>query len=701
MSLLLQILLLSPIALCFVVEDHTTYISVEPLEVTLSSDKGFDEEMRQDESTYISVEPLEATLSSEVDVDKEKGEDESTFKGNEDAAVEKQPDDSKTTNTTEKSVLFTTISDRQDSKEMDSSTTTPSLDTTTTNSDLTTVMSNSDTTTTTPPLDTMTTETEPLTNGRIPWAPYKLPNCTTDKVVIRDIEGRWISKDVQMLNIIPGFTYPMVSLNEGQAIPIKANISSNFEQTKSRVKRAQSATKNPYVAKCGGTFRDLYGVIQSPEFPLYYPNRKQCMYDIEVPENHTIKITCERFSMQGGSNCSHDYMMVDFSGDTAFSNGQKFCGLTGPAIVTNGTRMTIQFKSDDLFRYQGFSCRYRALQPNGIAVMGSFGNATDNTKPKVNGNNFLQVVQCPQIGDEAAVDNDDGTGAYAGAAIHSGMWNGQCGNQNLPPLNRVVGGYATDEFEYPWMAAVLKKCGDTYCHICGATIISEEWILTGAHCMVNVDKEDLGVLVGDHNLYTVSNSQKFIKIKEKVIHPDYGLRGNESSPLNNDIGLLRLEYPIIFTSQISPLCLPALGETGFGGSAFGTTNTSSLDTTGLDIVGKNATVLGWGLVSDSGEFAEALRGVEVRILDNNDCHVLYGIMTETMMCTSGDNGRGTCFGDSGGPAIVKQPDGSYVQVGILSFGALAGCEKGYPSGQVLVHKYIDWIQSITGIAFGG
>ena len=26
------------------------------------------------------------------------------------------------------------------------------------------------------------------------------------------------------------------------------------------------------------------------------------------------------------------------------------------------------------------------------------------------------------------------------------------------------------------------------------------------------------------------------------------------------------------------------------------------------------------------------------------------------------DGRGTCYGDSGGPAIVKQPDGSYVQV---------------------------------------
>ena len=92
--------------------------------------------------------------------------------------------------------------------------------------------------------------------------------------------------------------------------------------------------------------------------------------------------------------------------------------------------------------------------------------------------------------------------------------------------------------------------------------------------MAAIPMEELGVLVGDHSLFTISTSQKFIKIKEKIIHPDYNMRGNVSSPLNNDIGLLRLEFPIIFTSQISPLCLPALGETGFGTtSAYGSANT--------------------------------------------------------------------------------------------------------------------------------
>ena len=44
-------------------------------------------------------------------------------------------------------------------------------------------------------------------------------------------------------------------------------------------------------------------------------------------------------------------------------------------------------------------------------------------------------------------------------------------------------------------------------------------------------------------------------------------------------------------------------------------------------------------------------------------------MTENMMCTSGANAQGSCFGDSGGPAIVKQPDGAWVQVNMQgSFG---------------------------------
>ena len=50
-------------------------------------------------------------------------------------------------------------------------------------------------------------------------------------------------------------------------------------------------------------------------------------------------------------------------------------------------------------------------------------------------------------------------------------------------------------------------------------------------------------------------------------------------------------------------------------------------------------------------------------MNNTDCSQLYGpIITENMMCTSGKNAKGSCFGDSGGPAIVKNDAGFYVQV---------------------------------------
>ena len=479
-----------------------------------------------------------------------------------------------------------------------------------------------------------TTTSPPLQEGQIAWAPYSMRQWRTDKVspvnlpsfhtgmTLPPVKGRWLSRNketVQLINTKPAFIFPQVPLLDQDTQVAERKGGKNKKGSRKRVRRGSGRHNNNYVALCGGVFRDLYGIIQSPEYPLYYPNNKQCFYDIEVPAGHTLKLTCERFIMQGGENCTHDHLMVDFTGDLDFSNGKKFCGGEAPVVISNGTRMTIKFMSDDLFRYQGFSCRYRALLPSGDAVPGTFGNSTDSAQAGLTSNNFLQVVQCPS--NTVVTTKDPVTGMEVGAtsgqggaaSLYSGVWDGTCGKQNnLPPLNRIVGGYTTKEHEFPWMAAVLRTCETEWCHICGATIISEEWILTGAHCMAAIPMEELGVLVGDHSLFTVSTSQKFIKIKEKIIHPDYYMRGNVSSPLNNDIGLLRLEYPIIFTSQISPLCLPALGETGFGTtSAYGNTTTTALDTEGLEIVGKNATVLGWGMIDGDGNFAESLRGVQV------------------------------------------------------------------------------------------
>ena len=75
---------------------------------------------------------------------------------------------------------------------------------------------------------------------------------------------------------------------------------------KSRFKRGVSGSPGSesaadYDKYCGGTFRGLSGIIKSPNYPLYYPNRKHCIYDIAVPDgnDYTIKFTCDDFGVQG------------------------------------------------------------------------------------------------------------------------------------------------------------------------------------------------------------------------------------------------------------------------------------------------------------------------------------------------------------------------------------------------------------------
>jgi secreted trypsin-like serine protease len=57
-------------------------------------------------------------------------------------------------------------------------------------------------------------------------------------------------------------------------------------------------------------------------------------------------------------------------------------------------------------------------------------------------------------------------------------------------------------------------------------------------------------------------------------------------------------------------------------------------------------------------------------------------------------------GDSGGPLVYLESDGIYTEVGIVSFGSSAGCQKGYPAVFTRVTSYLSWIESNTGIITG-
>merc|ERR1712138_117380 len=77
---------------------------------------------------------------------------------------------------------------------------------------------------------------------------------------------------------------------------------------------------------------------------------------------------------------------------------------------------------------------------------------------------------------------------------------------------------------------------------------------------------------------------------------------------------------------------------------------------------------------------------DLPIITNAECNAVYGIGQAGVVCIDTTGGKGTCNGDSGGPLNMKfdVKDGAagqkWKQIGVVSFGASAGCEVGYPAG---------------------
>ena len=106
-----------------------------------------------------------------------------------------------------------------------------------------------------------------------------------------------------------------------------------------------------------------------------------------------------------------------------------------------------------------------------------------------------------------------------------------------------------------------------------------------------------------------------------------------------------------------------------------------------NFAGQLATVSGWGRIADGSSATSAqLRSVQNNVITNAVCQATYGstIILSTI-CTSTAGGRGTCNGDSGGP-LTLGTGGSRIQIGVVSFVAAAGCERGFPAGFARVSR---------------
>lgn len=189
--------------------------------------------------------------------------------------------------------------------------------------------------------------------------------------------------------------------------------------------------------------------------------------------------------------------------------------------------------------------------------------------------------------------------------------------------DRIVGGKKARKGQFPWQVGIASSGSvDPWC---GGTLLSEDWVLTAAHCVENVfSTTQIQVILGAHDVVKNKPKAKVRSVAEIIMHEDY-----DTFTTNNDVALLKLASPITCGKRIAGACLaPVEPEAG-----------------------SKVTVSGWGSLKYQGNSPSKLMFVNVNVIDKDKCNDWYGgiIDDNTMICAGlVKGGKDSCQGDSGG-----------------------------------------------------
>ena len=240
---------------------------------------------------------------------------------------------------------------------------------------------------------------------------------------------------------------------------------------------------------------------------------------------------------------------------------------------------------------------------------------------------------------------------------------------------KIVNGEPAPDKAYPWQVSLgVSWIPDPVAaHFCGGTVYRDVWIITAAHCMKGLTKDEMVVIAGVNRL---TSGTPRVAVEKIVSHPKY-------NPVtkDNDIALVKLAKPLKFSDRVKPAQLITVAEE----------NTLTM--------GSDLTVTGWGATFEGGDPIGTLQFLNVDFVDRTTCNkpLSYnGKITTNMLCAGkydddpaklGDS----CQGDSGGPLVIR---GQAKLAAVVSWGQ--GCAQPLKYGvYARVTPYAAWIAGIA------
>ncbi|WP_199432519.1 S1 family peptidase [Qaidamihabitans albus] len=224
----------------------------------------------------------------------------------------------------------------------------------------------------------------------------------------------------------------------------------------------------------------------------------------------------------------------------------------------------------------------------------------------------------------------------------------------------IVGGIEADQ-PYPFMVSLQFASGE---HFCGGALAAPGWVLTAAHCVQGRQPGAVTARIGSNDRTDGGETRP---VAEFVAHPEYDPDG-----AGGDLALVRLAEP----AQAAPV---ELGTEAAVGTA--------------------TRLLGWGQTCPAegcGTSPVMLQQLDTTIVDGAGCSAFDATVE---LCTGNPGGTaGPCYGDSGGPQLMRVED-RWLLLGVSSRPGNddATCGTG-PSIYTSAVAYEPWITEQLGTA---